>query len=139
MADRERFLRFDHEHRDGLHVYVARPTEAELPGPAWTGLWERDYPEEPHRNPWRRYAINNNDGEALAVWRALTLSTPSGLRPTSGSSLAEPASPCGHGRISGNAIAPGSLACSNSTAVRKGTNSDERMDAVGDCHPAAWP
>ncbi|MFY1652145.1 hypothetical protein ACN27J_14770 [Solwaraspora sp. WMMB762] len=70
MADRERFLRFDHEHRDGLHVYVARPTEAELPGPAWTGLWEQDYPEEPYRNPWRRYAINNNDGEALAVWRA---------------------------------------------------------------------
>lgn len=70
MADRERFLTFDHEHRDGLHVYVARPAEAELPGPAWTGLWEQDYPEEPHRNPWRRYAINNNDGEALAVWRA---------------------------------------------------------------------
>ncbi|MEU5941841.1 hypothetical protein ABZ807_22255 [Micromonospora sp. NPDC047548] len=71
MADPERFLRFEHQHRDGLHTYVIRADEADLPGPAWSGLWEQNYPEDPDINPWQRHGINNNDGEALAVWRAL--------------------------------------------------------------------
>jgi hypothetical protein len=71
VTDLERFLRFEHEYRDGLHSYVIRADETDLPGPAWPGLWELDYPEEPDLNPWHRHAINNSDGEALAVWRAL--------------------------------------------------------------------
>ncbi|MEU8264820.1 hypothetical protein AB0C02_29915 [Micromonospora sp. NPDC048999] len=71
MADPERFLRFEHQHRGGLHSYVIRADEADLPGPAWSGLWEQDYPEDPGMNPWHRHGVNNNDGEALAVWRVL--------------------------------------------------------------------
>ncbi|WP_410809513.1 hypothetical protein [Micromonospora sp. 067-2] len=43
-----------------------------MPGPRWPGLWEQDYADDADLNPWSRYAINNDDGEALAVWRALT-------------------------------------------------------------------
>lgn len=43
-----------------------------MPGPMWPGLWEQDYSDDADLNPWCRYAINNGDGEALAVWRALT-------------------------------------------------------------------
>ncbi|WP_432049892.1 hypothetical protein [Verrucosispora sp. NA02020] len=72
MPHLEPFLRFAHERRDGLHCYVARADEADMPGPMWPGLWEQDYPDDADLNPWCRYAINNGDGEALAVWRALT-------------------------------------------------------------------
>ncbi|MEU7588848.1 hypothetical protein AB0A95_21435 [Micromonospora sp. NPDC049230] len=64
-------LRFDRDRRQGLHCYVMRADEADLPGPMWPGLWEQDYSESPDLNPWIRHAINNNDGEALAVWRTL--------------------------------------------------------------------
>lgn len=71
MAHLEPFLRFVHERRDGLHCYVARADETDMPGPVWPGLWEQDYSDDAGLNPWCRYAINNADGEALAVWRAL--------------------------------------------------------------------
>ncbi|MCZ7423623.1 hypothetical protein O7605_29365 [Verrucosispora sp. WMMA2121] len=71
MTDPELFLRFAHGRRDGLHCYVARADEADMPGPMWPGLWEQDYSDDVDLNPWCRYAINNDDGEALAVWRAL--------------------------------------------------------------------
>lgn len=42
-----------------------------MPDPLWPGLWEQEYSDDADLNPWCRYAINNSDGEALAVWRAL--------------------------------------------------------------------
>ena len=71
VAHPEPFLRFEHVHRDRLHCYLVRAEEADLPDPMWPGLWEQDYSDDPGLNPWCRHAINNNDGEALAVWRAL--------------------------------------------------------------------
>jgi hypothetical protein len=67
----EPFLRFEHEYREGLHCYVVRAEETGLPDPVWQGLWEQEYSDDADQNPWFRHAINNNDGEALAVWRAL--------------------------------------------------------------------
>jgi hypothetical protein len=78
MADPERFLRFERQHRDGLYCYVIRAGDADLPGPAWPGLWEQDYPQDLDLNPWRRHAVNNSDGEALAVWRALAWAVTAG-------------------------------------------------------------
>ena len=43
-------------------------------------MWEQDYSDDPSLNPWCRHAINNNDGEALAVWRALTWELTAGRR-----------------------------------------------------------
>lgn len=80
MAELERFLRFEYQLRDGLHCYAFRADETDLPGPAWPGLWEQEYPEDPDLNPWRRHAINNSDGEALAVWRALAWALTAGRR-----------------------------------------------------------
>jgi len=71
VTDPERFLRFEHQRRDGLHCYVARADGTGLPGPVWPGLWEQDYSEDRALNPWWRHGINNSDGEALPVWRAL--------------------------------------------------------------------
>jgi hypothetical protein len=71
MADPERFLRFEHGYRDGLHFYTVAVDESDLPG-VWPGLQQRDsYPEDPELNPWHRHGINNWYGESLAVWRAL--------------------------------------------------------------------
>lgn len=40
-------------------------------GPLWHGLWEGPWPEEESGlSPWHRFAINNQDGEVLALWRA---------------------------------------------------------------------
>ncbi|GAA1810392.1 hypothetical protein GCM10009682_35050 [Luedemannella flava] len=71
MPDPEPFLRLDHEHRDGLHTYVAAVSGADVPSPAWPGLWEQDYPTDPELSPFFRFGVNNVGGEALAVWRAL--------------------------------------------------------------------
>jgi hypothetical protein len=71
VAHLEPFLRFEHEYREGLHCYVVRAEEADVPNPIWHGLWEQEYSDDAEQNPWSRHAINNNDGEALAVWRAL--------------------------------------------------------------------
>ncbi|WP_433788855.1 hypothetical protein [Actinoplanes sp. CA-252034] len=71
MAHLESFLRFEHAYHGGLHCYVVRAGEADVPNPIWRGLWEQEYPDDADQNPWFRHAINNNDGEALAVWRAL--------------------------------------------------------------------
>ncbi|WP_239090885.1 hypothetical protein [Asanoa iriomotensis] len=79
MADPEGFLRFEYRRRDGLHCYVVRADEAGLPGPAWSGLWEQDYSEDRALNPWWRHGINNSDGEALAVWRALAWALTAGM------------------------------------------------------------
>ncbi|GIF02156.1 hypothetical protein [Paractinoplanes rishiriensis] len=72
MAYLESFLRFEHVYREGLHCYVVRAEVADLLTPIWRGLWKQDYSDDANLNPWYRHAINNNDGEALAVWRALT-------------------------------------------------------------------
>ncbi|MFC4069912.1 hypothetical protein [Actinoplanes subglobosus] len=73
MTDTERFLTFEHGHRDGLHSYTVTVGESDLTGRVWPGLAERgNYPDDPDLNPWHRHAINNQDGEPLAVWRALT-------------------------------------------------------------------
>nr|WP_230582377.1 hypothetical protein [Salinispora tropica] len=79
MADPEPFLRFAHKRRDGLHCYVVRADKADMPGPLWPGLWEQEYSDDADLNPWRRYVVNNNDGEALAVWRALAWEFTAGL------------------------------------------------------------
>ncbi|MEV4481611.1 hypothetical protein [Micromonospora coxensis] len=67
----ERFLRFAYAERDGLHTYVARAGEQDMPEPLWPGLWEQSYPSAPQLSPYLRHGINNACGEALAVWRAL--------------------------------------------------------------------
>ncbi|MGB2570946.1 hypothetical protein ACPFP2_21210 [Micromonospora citrea] len=67
----ERFLRFEHAERDGVHTYVARVGEQDMPEPLWPGLWEQSYPTAPELSPYLRHGINNSCGEAPAVWRAL--------------------------------------------------------------------
>lgn len=79
MADPEPFLRFAHKRRDGLHCYVVRADKSDMPGPLWPGLWEQEYSDDADLNPWRRYVVNNNEGEALAVWRALAWEFTAGL------------------------------------------------------------
>ncbi len=54
---------------DPLATYVM--SEVNLPAPVWPGLWQGDYPDDPVLSPFLRYGVNNVDGEALAVWRAL--------------------------------------------------------------------
>ncbi|MFF0373738.1 hypothetical protein [Actinoplanes missouriensis] len=73
MADPERFLKFEHGYRDGLHSYTVAVDQSDLPSPVWPGLQKHDhYSEDPGLNPWHRHGINNWYGESLAVWRALT-------------------------------------------------------------------
>ncbi|MEU4624679.1 hypothetical protein AB0G04_32495 [Actinoplanes sp. NPDC023801] len=73
MADPERFLKFEHGYRDGLHYYRVAVDQSDLPSPVWPGLQKHGhYPEDPVLNPWHRHGINSCDGESLAVWRALT-------------------------------------------------------------------
>ncbi len=74
------FLQFYHEYRDGLHSYIASANDEDLPPPAWPGLWEEQYPAERVDNPYHRWGINNSDGEALAVWRALAWALTGGRR-----------------------------------------------------------
>jgi hypothetical protein len=51
------------------HVVTASDESAF--GPLWPGLWEGPWPEEESGlSPWDRFAINNQDGEPLALWRA---------------------------------------------------------------------
>jgi hypothetical protein len=71
VVEFDRFLRFAEERRDGLHAYVIVVPDGVMPVPIWPGLWQPAYPEDPDLNPYHRHAINNSDGEALAVWRAL--------------------------------------------------------------------
>ncbi|MBO3753035.1 hypothetical protein J5X84_43930 [Streptosporangiaceae bacterium NEAU-GS5] len=65
------FLRFHSDRQDGLYTYVAAVGDGDFPDPAWPGLYE-PYPEDPAQSPYARHGINNADGEAVAVWRALT-------------------------------------------------------------------
>jgi hypothetical protein len=58
------------------HVVTASDESAF--GPLWPGLREGPWPEEESGlSPWHRFAINNQDGESLAVWRAFAWATTS--------------------------------------------------------------
>lgn len=79
LAGVERWLRFEHAHRSGVHTYTAHAGDSDMPDPIWPGLFE-EYPDDQQQNPYFRHAINNSDGEALAVWRALAWAATGGLR-----------------------------------------------------------
>ncbi|MDF1598063.1 MAG: hypothetical protein P1T08_18480 [Acidimicrobiia bacterium] len=69
------FLDFGHEQSGDLHTYHCA---VELAGDVlWPGLYEV-YSEDRLQSPYFRFAINNNDGEALAVWRALAWAVTAG-------------------------------------------------------------
>ncbi len=69
------FLDYQHDDSDGVHTYHF---SAEFAGDClWRGLFEV-YSEDRSQSPYFRFAINNNDGEALAVWRALAWTITSG-------------------------------------------------------------
>jgi hypothetical protein len=69
------FLDFGHEQSGDLHTYHCA---VELAGDVlWPGLFEV-YPEDRLQSPFHRFAINNSDGEALAVWRALAWAVTTG-------------------------------------------------------------
>lgn len=55
----------------GVTWHVMTAADADIPDPRCRGLWEEEYPDESDLNPFWRYGVNNQDGEALAVWRAL--------------------------------------------------------------------
>lgn len=64
-------IRFEPSVEDGLHTYVMSVDTDDTPESAWPGLWEQDYPENPHLNPYLRFGVNNGDGEGLLLWRAV--------------------------------------------------------------------
>lgn len=66
----QQFLQFTYCQRDDLHTYTIVAGDEETPGPVWPGLYQ-PFPEDRHLNPYWRHGINNYDGEALAVWRAV--------------------------------------------------------------------
>jgi len=71
---------FDFTHRmdHDLHVYTSRAADDELTGWRWQGFPPPYDTTDRHANPWFRYGINNNDGEDVAVWRALAWALSSG-------------------------------------------------------------
>lgn len=75
-------LRLETFHQNDLVWHVVTGTDKSTFGPVWRGLWEGAWPEEESGiSPWRRFAINNQDGEALAVWRAFAWAmTPAPVR-----------------------------------------------------------
>jgi hypothetical protein len=62
---------FDTTRRAGVTWHVMKATDTDIPEPRCVDLWEQAYPDEPELHPFWRYGVNNQDGEALAVWRAL--------------------------------------------------------------------
>ena len=72
------FWRFQHRLDRDLHTFVLAAGDLDVPDPAWPGLWESGYPDDPSRNPFLRYGINNGSGEALATWRALAWAATNG-------------------------------------------------------------
>jgi hypothetical protein len=73
----DRLFRFEARQIDGVYQYVSRAQDAEIPDPLWPGLMDT-YSDDRRVNPWWRYGINNADGEALAVWRALAWAVTAG-------------------------------------------------------------
>ena len=64
-------LDFDASTDSDVVWHVVTASDESAFGPLWPGLWEGPWPEEESGlSPWHRFAINSQDGEALAVWRA---------------------------------------------------------------------
>jgi hypothetical protein len=64
-------LSFETFHQDDLVWHVVTGSDDSAFNPVWPGLWEGPWPEEQSGiSPWFRFAINNQDGEPLAVWRS---------------------------------------------------------------------
>lgn len=64
-------LSFETFRQDDLLWHVVTGSDDSAFNPVWPGLWEGPWPdEESGVSPWHRFAINNQDAEPLAVWRA---------------------------------------------------------------------
>lgn len=62
---------FEHLRVGELNWHVMHALDTDIVEPLWPGLWELEYGDEPERNPFLSFGVNNGEGESLAVWRAL--------------------------------------------------------------------